>query len=194
MIRRPPRSTLFPYTTLFRSRRLGGVRIGPGCRATHQDFEVVHGAHRELLRGGVPGAPSFAHGARQRLEPRGGARDRGLVRHERAAAQRARRARELFGAGLRLPEDGVQALEVLPRLEAEEVRHSQRFAGLGHGGKLKTSEVRRQPREAWVLVSFVWFFASSTSCRIRLTASSKPPKNALLKIVLPRVCSSVFRI
>src|SRR5256886_6495319 len=25
MIRRPPRSTLFPYTTLFRSRRRGGV-------------------------------------------------------------------------------------------------------------------------------------------------------------------------
>src|SRR2546425_6668997 len=29
MIRRPPRSTLFPYTTLFRSRR-----SGPGCPAT----------------------------------------------------------------------------------------------------------------------------------------------------------------
>src|SRR5437762_11428330 len=28
MIRRPPRSTLFPYTTLFRSRR--GVRTRPG--------------------------------------------------------------------------------------------------------------------------------------------------------------------
>src|SRR2546430_13375160 len=27
MIRRPPRSTLFPYTTLFRSARLGEVRI-----------------------------------------------------------------------------------------------------------------------------------------------------------------------
>src|SRR5437588_5592302 len=26
MIRRPPRSTLFPYTTLFRSRRCGGRR------------------------------------------------------------------------------------------------------------------------------------------------------------------------
>src|SRR5215813_230825 len=26
MIRRPPRSTLFPYTTLFRSRRAGGTR------------------------------------------------------------------------------------------------------------------------------------------------------------------------
>src|SRR2546425_8895131 len=39
MIRRPPRSTLFPYTTLFRSderlRRLrGGGRLGPGLRAT----------------------------------------------------------------------------------------------------------------------------------------------------------------
>src|SRR2546430_8692620 len=29
MIRRPPRSTLFPYTTLFRSRRRGRTR--PGC-------------------------------------------------------------------------------------------------------------------------------------------------------------------
>src|SRR5207237_6266364 len=29
MIRRPPRSTLFPYTTLFRSRRLR--RHGPAC-------------------------------------------------------------------------------------------------------------------------------------------------------------------
>src|SRR5438132_8261339 len=31
MLRRPPRSTLFPYTTLFRSRRIGGRadRSGP---------------------------------------------------------------------------------------------------------------------------------------------------------------------
>src|SRR3712207_8561608 len=28
MIRRPPRSTLFPYTTLFRSRRLVGLGVG----------------------------------------------------------------------------------------------------------------------------------------------------------------------
>src|SRR2546427_7086227 len=57
MIRRPPRSTLFPYTTLFRSRRIldGGVVEGDeldhGCvqlalvadrrRAT---LEVAHGA------------------------------------------------------------------------------------------------------------------------------------------------------
>src|SRR5205823_14300181 len=33
MIRRPPRSTLFPYTTLFRSRRRGPVLAAPGARA-----------------------------------------------------------------------------------------------------------------------------------------------------------------
>src|SRR5256885_2471121 len=31
MIRRPPRSTLFPYTTLFRSRLLPGAPIGRPC-------------------------------------------------------------------------------------------------------------------------------------------------------------------
>src|SRR2546430_4156255 len=36
MIRRPPRSTLFPYTTLFRSRREygSGGRGRPGCQET----------------------------------------------------------------------------------------------------------------------------------------------------------------
>src|SRR5256886_15569548 len=37
MIRRPPRSTLFPYTTLFRSQHLGGGR------------GVVHPVHGEAL-------------------------------------------------------------------------------------------------------------------------------------------------
>src|SRR2546430_8065878 len=40
MIRRPPRSTLFPYTTLFRSgalRRLPSIAIGP--RASAASFE-----------------------------------------------------------------------------------------------------------------------------------------------------------
>src|SRR2546430_11221614 len=32
MIRRPPRSTLFPYTTLFRSRRDAGCLRGPSAR------------------------------------------------------------------------------------------------------------------------------------------------------------------
>src|SRR3712207_8877859 len=32
MIRRPPRSTLFPYTTLFRSAGVGQGRVGAGVR------------------------------------------------------------------------------------------------------------------------------------------------------------------
>src|SRR4051812_49853860 len=43
MIRRPPRSTLFPYTTLFRSPRRGRPRgVGDGPRAS-----VGRGARRE---------------------------------------------------------------------------------------------------------------------------------------------------
>src|SRR2546425_3854798 len=44
MIRRPPRSTLFPYTTLFRSRevgtdgKLGGQAIVPGAAGTWKDL------------------------------------------------------------------------------------------------------------------------------------------------------------
>src|SRR3712207_8671790 len=52
MIRRPPRSTLFPYTTLFRSRRLGGRSVEDGRhdvdRAAHvqvQRAEKRHGPH-----------------------------------------------------------------------------------------------------------------------------------------------------
>src|SRR2546422_2934706 len=46
MIRRPPRSTLFPYTTLFRSSGLECRREGLGVHeANHQDFiarSVLH--------------------------------------------------------------------------------------------------------------------------------------------------------
>src|SRR3712207_8151089 len=53
MIRRPPRSTLFPYTTLFRSRKLplvrperhpyasgGGVPAGVGERLAHEPQQL----------------------------------------------------------------------------------------------------------------------------------------------------------
>src|SRR5260370_12734480 len=36
MIRRPPRSTLFPYTTLFRSRRFRRRRAGPRAVASNR--------------------------------------------------------------------------------------------------------------------------------------------------------------
>src|SRR5260221_8746264 len=43
MIRRPPRSTLFPYTTLFRS---NVIVDGPGNRAHRITILIVHGAGR----------------------------------------------------------------------------------------------------------------------------------------------------
>src|SRR5260370_8686913 len=45
MIRRPPRSTLFPYTTLFRSellRKQRGRREQPGDAADDHQFDVYH--------------------------------------------------------------------------------------------------------------------------------------------------------
>src|SRR5256885_13086100 len=52
MIRRPPRSTLFPYTTLFRSQRFHGDRCGardfPGdvdLRPSGLLHDAVHGGH-----------------------------------------------------------------------------------------------------------------------------------------------------
>src|SRR5258708_26029563 len=41
MIRRPPRSTLFPYTTLFRSRT--HEYLDRAARGDRADFERVHG-------------------------------------------------------------------------------------------------------------------------------------------------------
>src|SRR2546426_9258452 len=46
MIRRPPRSTLFPYTTLFRSGEVGGVIAGVG---------VAEGGDRDRAGGGAFG-------------------------------------------------------------------------------------------------------------------------------------------
>src|SRR3712207_7625573 len=43
MIRRPPRSTLFPYTTLFRSQHRTLVRDG----LAHHDVEGAHAVGRE---------------------------------------------------------------------------------------------------------------------------------------------------
>src|SRR5438034_6425842 len=42
MIRPPPRSTLFPYTTLFRPRRAGRTRSGPRARR-RSPHEARHG-------------------------------------------------------------------------------------------------------------------------------------------------------
>src|SRR5256885_12268941 len=62
MIRRPPRSTLFPYTTLFRSQ---GLRVHPGQPGGHRDHQHL-GVGRRLDRDEV----FVSHGAPDRKSTR----------------------------------------------------------------------------------------------------------------------------
>src|SRR3989449_4597758 len=63
MIRRPPRSTLFPYTTLFRS---------PECVIDRAAFLAVRGfGERRRLRGFLPGAPEVGGAKHGRAEVAG---------------------------------------------------------------------------------------------------------------------------
>src|ERR1043165_10205820 len=59
MIRRPPRSTLFPYTTLFRSQ--SGAHAGTLGLPTAEEIVLPDGSHRQTFEGGVlqylPGDP-----------------------------------------------------------------------------------------------------------------------------------------
>src|SRR3712207_7106774 len=49
MIRRPPRSTLFPYTTLFRSQADAGGNLCPGC--LDEPLDLLGGLGRTLRQG-----------------------------------------------------------------------------------------------------------------------------------------------
>src|SRR3712207_7934189 len=57
MIRRPPRSTLFPYTTLFRSRVV-----------LHEDVAAGEGAREELLDDDLLADDAAAHALHEGLE------------------------------------------------------------------------------------------------------------------------------
>src|SRR2546421_1031926 len=56
MIRRPPRSTLFPYTTLFRS-----LRARPGARAARETGSRSGASLRQALSGGRSRSRSEEH-------------------------------------------------------------------------------------------------------------------------------------
>src|SRR3712207_6880581 len=74
MIRRPPRSTLFPYTTLFRSKPRG-----IGCRAQYRTIFASDTPSPPTCGGGRPGACGQA----QELSCREEERDHGtFVRSE----------------------------------------------------------------------------------------------------------------
>src|SRR5256885_15335270 len=66
MIRRPPRSTLFPYTTLFRS-PAGPFQLAAGAQFAHEKLETSAGA---LLASGnligLNALPVFPGGIRER--------------------------------------------------------------------------------------------------------------------------------
>src|SRR5256885_6540965 len=54
MIRRPPRSTLFPYTTLFRSTDMGyGAPLSSSTRVTDGDYSDLAGAALVMITVGV---------------------------------------------------------------------------------------------------------------------------------------------
>src|SRR5690349_23340837 len=65
MFRRPPRSTLFPYTTLFRSLGTGG-QAGRGARQVHRGAAGGHVAvdHQRCVRRRVDIRRRVAHGDR----------------------------------------------------------------------------------------------------------------------------------
>src|SRR3712207_5963721 len=63
MIRRPPSSTLFPYTTLFRSRGGDGHWVGSCCGTHERAMRAVLDGADALLIGSV----SFAEEVRDRL-------------------------------------------------------------------------------------------------------------------------------
>src|SRR3712207_8585451 len=61
MIRRPPRSTLFPYTTLFRSRIVGHLVVLVERPVGRIGIVLVLG-HRFVLKGGLGRKPPLGEG------------------------------------------------------------------------------------------------------------------------------------
>src|SRR3989442_14895496 len=107
MIRRPPRSTLFPYTTLFRSP--GGVadaRVAePGAGRGNRVGVAVHGEHfsAELAqqRGMAAAAYGGVHGpvAPLRPGPDGAGEDRHMIARRRLSPGAKRKPRLPWQAG-----------------------------------------------------------------------------------------------
>src|SRR5256885_12885638 len=62
MIRRPPRSTLFPYTTLFRSQRRGGTSHHSRRNITGRPLRIL-GAGGKVTRRAGRANPDGLHGA-----------------------------------------------------------------------------------------------------------------------------------
>src|SRR5438034_7847380 len=82
MIRRPPRSTLFPYTTLFRSGQERLEDVAHGDRAASRTAAAVRLRER-LVQVDVDDVEAHVAGSR---DPAHGVQVRAVVVHERAGA------------------------------------------------------------------------------------------------------------
>src|SRR5256885_531853 len=135
MIRRPPRSTLFPYTTLFRSRVVLAVdadvadaRRGDELRDTldHAEPRAQDRHEGELL----PGHPDSPHALERRFHLRGLERQvlGHLVRHEHGDL--VHELLEVSGGRVLVPENRELVLD------QRVVEHGEvRELGVGHWGK-----------------------------------------------------------
>src|SRR3989454_10694188 len=96
MIRRPPRSTLFPYTTLFRSVEVGVerlvMRLERACRGAAEQ-RLQHGGLDLEVAAGVQERPDAAHHPRPQPEQLTHFRMHGVV--GRTLAGPERRVRQL---------------------------------------------------------------------------------------------------
>src|SRR3989454_12367929 len=126
MIRRPPRSTLFPYTTLFRSRdppsaagrRLRAAGESDDVQRSH-DAQVHRPRHRDRLRrpvGATGARPQDAHARLRRVGRGHGARARAGDPCENGAAPGLDRGRADRGAA---PPVGVRGAAHHPRGAAD---------------------------------------------------------------------------
>src|SRR2546430_17217253 len=125
MIRRPPRSTLFPYTTLFRSRELPGARAPANLVVPHRGEPVQE--------------PSDATPDRRCLAGRGAARGGSRGHRGRARARRAARPGATGpGSAVAREARGVP-VEARGRVEL-------RGDGIGDGGADSNAQNARAPR------------------------------------------------
>src|SRR3989441_4380893 len=124
MIRRPPRSTLFPYTTLFRS-RLAGSRHHAEQAAERPMAENDHG-----LPGLQACALDRAEGAGQRLGERRPRRGERAAKGHDVTPDETRRQRDGLAIG---PVDEEQVLtQVGPTAETQRARTTGRGVGRHH--------------------------------------------------------------
>src|SRR3954452_6710918 len=138
MIRRPPRSTLFPYTTLFRSRRRTAcVVAGPLDATTRRRPEPDHRRQRPRLVGGVvEDDPRHQVGHVREREAAGKAHDPPV----RLDAARVRRA---VAPDLRGPEELERHRLALGHVHRVQVGY---VAGCASGHVVPQALIERRPR------------------------------------------------